>query len=97
MTFVTSHPGRQSLEARAPSACVCDMEGSCFCPDLERALRDNSGVGQTLSADEREWCLQEIASIEGHSRADFDGAPDGMVAHGVLCAWLDYARDKGLI
>jgi hypothetical protein len=50
-----------------------------------------------MSPDQREACLIEIAAVEGHEREDYDGADDALLARGVLGAWTDYCRDKGLM
>jgi hypothetical protein len=50
-----------------------------------------------MTAEQRDWCLNEIASVEGYSRSDFEGECDGGLARGVLDAWRDYCRDKGLL
>lgn len=50
-----------------------------------------------LTRDEREECLSEIDMVEGYSREDFEFSSDADVAHGVLSAWADFCRDKGLL
>ena len=49
-----------------------------------------------MTVDQREWCLTQVASVEGHSREDYEGKTDAELARGVLSAWMDYCRDKGL-
>lgn len=34
---------------------------------------------------------------KGYSRKDYENSPDELLANGVLCCWLDYCRDKGLL
>jgi hypothetical protein len=65
----------------------------------EDALFAFSGqtTGRPMRPGEREWCLQEIASVEGYERKDYEGCDDRGVARGVLSAWVDFARDKGVI
>jgi hypothetical protein len=45
----------------------------------------------------REWCLDEIDRVEGFRRRDYELLDDSELARGVLDAWLDFARDKGLL
>lgn len=59
-----------------------------------RMVQDGSA---RLTAAQREECLKEIESIEGYRREDYEGQTDDNIASGVLCAWTDYCRDKGLI
>jgi hypothetical protein len=46
---------------------------------------------------QREVCLDEIGRVEGHDRKDYEGDTDQNIARGVLQAWLDFCRDKGLL
>lgn len=86
-----------------PSApCACwdpqdQAEIGCVCGDSERVLRHIVRTHGKLSDDQREWCLREIDQVEGHSRADFKLCDDATIAAGVMSAWVDYARDKGLL
>jgi len=51
-----------------------------------------------MSPEQRAWCLEEIASMgDSTQQGDFAGLSDGYLARQVLQAWLDYARDKGVI
>jgi hypothetical protein len=80
--------------------CVCfpDQPDCCMCPDGEAVLRayENQREGlPAMTAEQREWCLDEIASVERHKREDYEGASDKDLARGVMSAWLDYCRDKG--
>lgn len=50
-----------------------------------------------MTPEQREWCLNEIDTVEGYERKHYEGSPDELVANGVLSAWVDYCRDKGLI
>jgi hypothetical protein len=50
-----------------------------------------------MTAQQREFCLAEIASVEGHSRADYETATDADLAAETLSAWVDFCRDKGLL
>lgn len=83
--------------------CLCHDAGpvddgpGCMCGVSERVLRHVARGKATLTPDQKEWALQEIDSVEGHTRRDWDTAPDSEVAHGVLNAWHDYCRDKGLL
>ena len=75
------------------------MDDCCACAPMERALRGWIGgrAAAPMTADQREACLVEIEAVEGHERKDYDGADDAMLARGVLGAWTDYCRDKGLM
>jgi hypothetical protein len=92
-------PSMAAIEALAPEECICfgPTGPSCVCPDAERALRAIARGDYELTDDAREWCLTEIDRVEGHSRVDHDGDADRHVANGVLSAWTDYCRDKGLL
>ena len=80
------------------SCCMGDEE-YCACPDMERALRGwvAGKVGVPMTQDQRMRCLSEIGRVEGYEVADYTYATDASLAGGVLSAWTDYARDKGLI
>lgn len=49
-----------------------------------------------MTKKQREYCLNEIGRVEGYDRNDYLRCTDKELANAVLCAWLDYARDKGL-
>lgn len=86
------------LTSMAPDACICGMPEFCVCPPTERALRRTSSqTGVRFSAAQREWCLAEIDLVEGYSRKDYETADDCEIAGGVLNAWTDYCRDKGML
>jgi len=51
----------------------------------------------SLTAEQKEWALREIAVTEGYQREDYADATDAELANGVLGSWVDYCRDKGLI
>ncbi|RTL07728.1 hypothetical protein EKK58_00880 [Candidatus Dependentiae bacterium] len=57
----------------------------------------NERTGRPMTIHEREWCLQEIASVEGYNRADYELSDNKGLARGVLSAWVDFCRDKGLM
>jgi hypothetical protein len=82
-------------------ACECwdleDGDSSCVCGASERVLRAIHRGQVKLTDDQREWCLSEIAAVEGYTRAEYAMADDATIAHGVMCAWTDYCRDKGLL
>lgn len=91
-----------SLEAMAPAACVCfepETYGGCCCGDMECALRAYAERWPMVAMHpvQREWCLDEIARTGGYDRLEWLGSSDQVLAHGVLMAWADYARDKGLL
>lgn len=77
----------------------CQCEGhplasnGCICPASERALR----AGAALTDEQREWCLGEVASVEGYARSDGEDLNDADLGRLVLAAWADFARDKGLL
>lgn len=50
-----------------------------------------------MTQEQRAACLSEISSIEGYRAEDYQNSPDKELAAGVLSAWTDYARDKGLL
>jgi hypothetical protein len=50
-----------------------------------------------MTPSQRAWCLDEIGSVEGYKRADFEDYNDSDLARAVLHAWNDYCRDKGLL
>jgi hypothetical protein len=89
----------QAIDALAPEECVCygpDGPG-CVCTAAERACRAIARGDYELTEPAREWCLSEIAKVEGYDREDYAGDADRHVARGVLDAWTDYCRDKGLL
>lgn len=85
------------------SACQCypcargDQE--CICPQSECVLRHyiNGENIRPMNQNEREWCLDEIGSVEGYRRSDYESYSDADLASTVLRAWVDYCRDKGLL
>jgi hypothetical protein len=82
-----------------PRVSCCMSAHECVCGTEERALRAFIR-GQTpapMTPSQREWCLAEIERVEGWQRADYADADDAMLARGVIAAWTDYCRDKGLI
>ncbi len=50
-----------------------------------------------MTAEQREFCLTEIGNVEGYRRADYEESDDADLASGVLSAWTDFCRDKGLL
>ena len=87
-----------------PGGCPCGYEdgqqGGCLCAPAERVLRLYAGGQQalaTLTPDQREACLCELHRVEGYSRADYVEATDQELCRGVLYAWADFCRDKGLL
>lgn len=84
------------------AACRCfdpedAAEVGCVCGDSERVLRAIKRGEMSLNDDQREWCFKEIDRVEGYSRDEYALADDFSLASGVLSAWTDYARDKGLL
>lgn len=88
-----------------PTPCQCvgsrwvPTASDCMCEDAERALRAwmRGSAAMPMTTDQREWALAEIGSVEGYSRSDYEGGDDAMIAGGVLDAWTDFCRDKGLL
>lgn len=90
----------KSLAVLDPGPCVCQMEGSCLCTSEERVLRmygSRSPKLPPMTPEQREECLSEIGRVEGYDRRDYEKRDDSQLANGVLCAWTDYCRDKGLM
>lgn len=90
------------IEYQFPNVWVpcCMGVDDCVCGKDERVLRayvaDHVTL-QPMTPKQREWCLSEIASVEGYVRGDYESVPDRELARGVLSAWTDYCRDKGLL
>jgi hypothetical protein len=84
-----------------PKPRCCMGDDGCVCPAQERALRGwmrSDPMLPSMSEVQREWCLREIDQVEGHYRVDYEGiSSDEELARGVLNAWTDYCRDKGLM
>lgn len=86
------------LDVLAPEKCLCGYGDCCVCPDTERALRHAMETPHPFfSAEQRDWCLSEICKVEGYCRENYETAPDPQLARGVINAWTDYCRDKGLL
>lgn len=89
--------------------CHCDPEGEkelnargetrCVCGETEKALRAwiNNRAAAPMTKEQREWCLEEIDGVEGYERKTYENDSDAELAMGVLNAWTDYCRDKGLM
>lgn len=79
--------------------CYCYKDGRypCECGITEKFLRSIIANEQSLTQEQREWCLNEIDSVEGYERKHYESGPDELIANGVLSAWVDYCRDKGLM
>lgn len=71
----------------------------CICGMTEKALRGWSGgsIKERMTPEQRDWCLNEIDNTEGYRREDYQTTTDELLANGVLSAWVDYCRDKGLL
>lgn len=81
-----------TCEGLPEQMCVCAAAGGA-----EKCLRYVMAVDGVLSTEQREWCLNEIDHIEGHSRADHEADSHADLARATLDAWTDYARDQGLL
>lgn len=84
----------------------CNHEGypfaaaDCICPAQERVLRGyirNDSNLPVMTPAQREWCLEEIDSVEGYDRKEYEPYSDADLASTVLHAWTDFCRDKGLL
>ena len=69
----------------------------CACGPQERVMRAVVRGDAQLTPEQREWCLGEITKVEGYDHADYLSDNDVSVARGVLNAWTDFCRDKGLL
>ncbi|MBW6123158.1 hypothetical protein KZ843_09700 [Pseudomonas aeruginosa] len=83
------------------AAPCCNPDDGCACGTAERVLRSyaygQAGLLPAMTAEQQTACLDEIASVEGYERADWEGSTDAQLAGGVLSAWQDYCQDLGLI
>lgn len=80
--------------------CYAGSGEHCVCPHSERILRafaDHALSLPNMTQQQREWCLNEIGSVEGYERGDYANCSDSDLAITVLHAWTDYCRDKGLL
>lgn len=91
-------------EPEFPPAPCCRPHGNeadfwCGCPPAERALRawKDGRVMPPMTPEQREWCLREIAAVEGYDRRRHEAEPDAELARTVLYAWADYCHDQGLL
>jgi hypothetical protein len=87
---------REAMPEVPQTACQCGDPWNahgCMCEDEEKFLR----AGGPFTPAQREWCLSEIAAVEGYSRADHETENDAQLGRTVLSAWRDYCRDKGLM
>lgn len=72
----------------------------CVCPTEEKALRGwmrSDAAMPAMTTEQREYCLQEIGRVEGYDRSEWEDSTDKDLARGVISAWTDYCRDKGLL
>lgn len=77
-----------------------DAGTPCACGPDERVLRayaDGLSFLPPMTAEQKNWCLDEIGSVEGYDRLDYEFYQDQDLAHTVLRAWTDYCRDKGML
>ena len=89
----------ECLESLDPGGCPCQWQGGCVCMPVERVLRAYMAKlpMPALSPAHREACLVEIDMVEGYDRKDYEQEEDAGLARGVIHAWTDYCRDKGLL
>jgi len=85
------------VDSLAPPSCVCGYGELCVCPTTEKALRAIKNSDLRMTLEQREWCLNELNKVEGYDRREHEHDWDRTLANAVLCAWTDYARDKGLL
>lgn len=78
--------------------CKCNVP-ECMCGAEERPLRAyiSNSASTPMTPEQRDWCLQEIEHVEGYRKSDYINESDANLARGVLSAWTDFARDKGLL
>lgn len=74
-----------------------ERDVGCACGPQERVMRSVVRGDVPLTPEQREWCLAEIAKVEGYDHADYLSDSDVSIARGVLSSWADYCRDKGLL
>jgi hypothetical protein len=77
-----------------------DADMPCACGPDERVLRayiDGLPTLPPMTPEQREWCLSEIESVEGYDRRDYEQCLESELASGVLSAWTNYCRDKGML
>lgn len=82
--------------------CQCGGEfviHGCECGPEEKVLRYfmTPQCGHKMTPEQREWCYSEIDAVEAHDLKDYETGTDAELARGVLNAWQDYCRDKGLL
>ena len=100
--IVTNEPTRRTVIWNVCDYCSCycypKLESPCVCGEPEKSLRGwiSGSIKTPMTEVQREWCLSEIDSVEGYVRKDYEASKDDELARGVICAWRDYARDKGL-
>lgn len=87
-----------------PPAGCCEFHGpeadfGCECAPVERALRAwrDGRLARPMTPEQREWCLREIAAVEGHERRNHEGGNDARLSSALLNAWMDHCQDKGLL
>ncbi|TGV15796.1 hypothetical protein EN816_00660 [Mesorhizobium sp. M8A.F.Ca.ET.173.01.1.1] len=87
------------LSQKWPYATCCTGDDAhCVCGDMERSLRGwKRGALPKMTQDQREACLAEIGHVEGYDINEHRDETDAELANTVLRAWIDYARDKGLL
>lgn len=93
---MSSQTAEQRLFPLLGCACGGMEDVGCICLREERYLRHVIGGSQQLNPEQRAWCRDEIARVEGYTVADAEGT-DEDVARTVLAAWTDYCRDKGML
>lgn len=83
---------------KAP-CCTGRPDEDCLCPTNERALRGwmDGHLSMPMTNEQREYCLQEIASVEGYDASEYRDDTDADLARATIGAWIDYCRDKGLL
>ena len=86
--------------AHSVPCCQGLNDQDCLCAHVdgaERVLRHVITNNGELTAAQRDYCRNEISSVEGYSIADCEGLSDSGLAHLTLSAWADYARDMGML
>lgn len=97
-------PAALTMPGAAAIPCLCIREpeaGECACDADERALRAwaYNGHAVPMTAEQKAWCADQVrrCSDATDQPDSFDGYTDEQLARAVLSAWVDFARDKGLI
>jgi len=83
----------------APCCMFSRVDENCRCGDDERVLRAilAGAVKTPMTPSQRAWCYGEFLRVEGNTLPMVESLSDVALARAVLSAWLDEARDKGML